>query len=114
MPIASLLAYPAVHLLLWGIVALGACAAILRALLSSGLAWRLATDIPNDRSLHTRPTPRVGGWGIVPAAVLLIWLVAPALWLPALAAALLAAVSTTGAACPPACVSALMRRRWRR
>ena len=37
-------------------------------LLKTGLAWRLATDIPNDRSLHTRPTPRVGGWGIVPVA----------------------------------------------
>lgn len=93
MPIASFLANPAMHLLLWSIVALGACAAILWALLGSGLAWRLATDIPNDRSLHTRPTPRVGGWGIVPAVVILIWLVAPALWLPALAAALLAALS---------------------
>jgi UDP-N-acetylmuramyl pentapeptide phosphotransferase/UDP-N-acetylglucosamine-1-phosphate transferase len=93
MSIASLLACPAVHLLVWGAVALGACAAILWALLRSGLAWRLATDIPNDRSLHTRPTPRVGGWGIVPVAVVLIWLVAPALWLPALAAALLAALS---------------------
>jgi UDP-N-acetylmuramyl pentapeptide phosphotransferase/UDP-N-acetylglucosamine-1-phosphate transferase len=93
MPIASLLASSAVHLVLWAVIALGACAAILLALLSSGLAWRLATDIPNDRSLHTRPTPRVGGWGIVPVVVILIWLVAPALWLPALAAALLAALS---------------------
>ncbi|SIT36301.1 Glycosyl transferase, family 4, conserved region [Paraburkholderia ribeironis] len=93
MSIASDLAFPAVPLLLWGVVALGACAAILWALLTSGLAWRLATDIPNDRSLHTRPTPRVGGWGIVPVTVVLIWLAAPALWLPALAAALLAALS---------------------
>ncbi|WP_227652408.1 hypothetical protein, partial [Klebsiella pneumoniae] len=36
---------------------------ILRVLLATGWAWRLATDIPNDRSLHTLPTPRVGGWG---------------------------------------------------
>src|SRR5471032_1018373 len=93
MSIASLLASHAVHLFLWGAVALAACAAILWTLLRSGLAWRLATDIPNDRSLHTRPTPRVGGWGIVPVAVVLIWLVAPALWLPALAAALLTALS---------------------
>jgi UDP-N-acetylmuramyl pentapeptide phosphotransferase/UDP-N-acetylglucosamine-1-phosphate transferase len=93
MPIASFLAHPLVPLLLWGALALGACAAILWALLRSGYAWRLATDIPNDRSLHTRPTPRVGGWGIVPVVALLIWLVAPALWLPALAAALLAALS---------------------
>jgi UDP-N-acetylmuramyl pentapeptide phosphotransferase/UDP-N-acetylglucosamine-1-phosphate transferase len=93
MSIASLLTSPAVHLFLWGAIALAACVAILWTLLKSGLAWRLATDIPNDRSLHTRPTPRVGGWGIVPVAVVLIWLVAPALWLPALAAALLAALS---------------------
>ncbi|RDJ98732.1 MraY family glycosyltransferase [Paraburkholderia lacunae] len=93
MPIASLLADPAVHLFLFGLVALCACAAILWALLRSGLAWRLATDIPNDRSLHTRPTPRVGGWGIVPVVVILIWLAVPALWLPALAAALLATLS---------------------
>lgn len=96
MPIASLISvspFTPFHLLLFGALALAACAAILWALLASGLAWRLATDIPNDRSLHTRPTPRVGGWGIVPVSVALIWLFAPSLWLPALAAALLAAVS---------------------
>jgi UDP-N-acetylmuramyl pentapeptide phosphotransferase/UDP-N-acetylglucosamine-1-phosphate transferase len=93
MSIASLSANPLLPLLLWGAAALGACAAILWALLRSGLAWRLATDIPNDRSLHTRPTPRVGGWGIMPVVVVLIWLLAPSLWLPALAAALLAALS---------------------
>ncbi|NMM02206.1 glycosyltransferase family 4 protein [Paraburkholderia sp. RP-4-7] len=93
MPIASFLAAPVVHLLLWGVLALSACAGILWFLLRSGFAWRLATDIPNDRSLHTRPTPRVGGWGIVPVTATLIWLAAPALWLPALLAALLAALS---------------------
>ncbi|CAH2790507.1 MAG: Undecaprenyl-phosphate alpha-N-acetylglucosaminyl 1-phosphate transferase (EC [uncultured Paraburkholderia sp.] len=92
-PLALLSAHSAIPLFLWGAVALCACAAILWALLGTGLAWRLATDIPNDRSLHTRPTPRVGGWGIVPVAVLLIGLAEPALWLPALAAALLAALS---------------------
>jgi UDP-N-acetylmuramyl pentapeptide phosphotransferase/UDP-N-acetylglucosamine-1-phosphate transferase len=91
--LAALSAHPVFTLAVWGAVALFACAAILLALLRTGLAWRLATDIPNDRSLHTRPTPRVGGWGIVPVAVVLIWLAAPALWLPALAAALLAALS---------------------
>ncbi|TCW86554.1 glycosyl transferase [Burkholderia sp. SRS-46] len=78
------------------VVALAAAAAtttILRALLATGLAWRLATDIPNDRSLHERPTPRVGGWGIVPVSVAaLLWL-APPMWLLALAAAGLAALS---------------------
>ncbi|MFM0065770.1 MraY family glycosyltransferase [Paraburkholderia aspalathi] len=93
MPIASFLTAPFVHLLLWGLLALCACVGILWFLLRTGLAWRLATDIPNDRSLHTRPTPRVGGWGIVPVVVILIWLAAPVLWLPALLAALLAALS---------------------
>jgi UDP-N-acetylmuramyl pentapeptide phosphotransferase/UDP-N-acetylglucosamine-1-phosphate transferase len=93
MPFVSLPVHFALHLLGWGVVALCACSAILWLLLRSGLAWRLATDIPNDRSLHTRPTPRVGGWGIVPVVVVLIWLTTPALWLPALAAALLATLS---------------------
>ncbi|MEM5295077.1 glycosyltransferase family 4 protein [Burkholderia sp. JPY481] len=93
MPVAALTTCPLFHLLVWAVAALAACAAILWTLLRTGLAWRLATDIPNDRSLHTRPTPRVGGWGIVPVAVLLIVLAAPSLWLAALAAALLAALS---------------------
>ncbi|MEM5386433.1 glycosyltransferase family 4 protein [Paraburkholderia phymatum] len=70
-----------------------ACAAILYTLLKTGLAWRLATDIPNDRSLHVRPTPRVGGWGIVPVALAGMLLVAPSLWCAVLATAFLAAVS---------------------
>ncbi|ALK29545.1 glycosyl transferase [Burkholderia plantarii] len=67
--------------------------AILRLLLSTGWAWRLATDIPNARSLHTRPIPRVGGWGIVPVVVVGILALAPRLALIALAAAALAALS---------------------
>ncbi|KVD48541.1 glycosyl transferase [Burkholderia sp. ABCPW 11] len=66
---------------------------ILRVLLATGLAWRLATDIPNDRSLHTLPTPRVGGWGIVPVCVVALLTLAPRLWLIAIAAAGLAAMS---------------------
>ncbi|MGR3906883.1 glycosyltransferase family 4 protein [Burkholderia sp. SR8] len=66
---------------------------ILRALLATGLAWRLATDIPNDRSLHTLPTPRVGGWGIMPVGVIALLALAPGLWLIAVAAAGLAAIS---------------------
>jgi UDP-N-acetylmuramyl pentapeptide phosphotransferase/UDP-N-acetylglucosamine-1-phosphate transferase len=75
------------------LVAACACALILLVLLKTGLAWRLATDIPNDRSLHVRPTPRVGGWGIVPVSVVGILLAAPSLWCAAVAAAFLAAVS---------------------
>ncbi|MCA8101652.1 MraY family glycosyltransferase [Burkholderia contaminans] len=77
-------------------VALAAAAvstAILRVLLATGLAWRLATDIPNDRSLHALPTPRVGGWGIVPVCVVALLALAPRLWLIAAAAAGLAAMS---------------------
>ncbi|PLZ00553.1 glycosyl transferase [Burkholderia sp. WAC0059] len=69
------------------------CALILVTLLKTGLAWRLATDVPNHRSLHARPTPRVGGWGIVPATSLAIALVAPSLWLVAAGMLVLAAVS---------------------
>lgn len=69
------------------------CAVVLGVLLKTGLAWRLATDVPNERSLHERPTPRVGGWGITPVVVLAILLLAPSLWLIAAGAAFLAAVS---------------------
>jgi UDP-N-acetylmuramyl pentapeptide phosphotransferase/UDP-N-acetylglucosamine-1-phosphate transferase len=84
---------PVHGVLLCAVVALCASAAVLWTLLRTGLAARLATDIPNDRSLHTRPVPRVGGWGVVPVAAILIWTLAPALWLPALAAVLLAILS---------------------
>ncbi|CAG9208181.1 MraY family glycosyltransferase [Burkholderia gladioli] len=72
----------------------GACSTlILRVLLRTGLAWRLATDIPNERSLHERPTPRVGGWGLVPVAVALIALATPPLALVGWLALGLAAMS---------------------
>lgn len=79
--------------LLTGLAAAIATAAILRTLLATGLAWRLATDIPNDRSMHTRPTPRVGGWGIVPVIVAILLARVPAMWLVAVATLGLAAVS---------------------
>lgn len=87
----ALTSWPAVA----GVAAIAALAstAILRILLATGLAWRLATDIPNARSLHVRPTPRVGGWGIVPVCVAAILWLAPSMWLVALAAAGLAALS---------------------
>ncbi|MBU9662042.1 glycosyltransferase family 4 protein [Burkholderia multivorans] len=75
------------------LVAAFASAAILRTLLSSGLAWRLAIDVPNDRSLHARPIPRVGGWGIVPVCVVAMLLFAPSLWLIAAGTLGLAVVS---------------------
>jgi len=77
------------------VAALAFCvsALILWGLLRTGLAWRLATDIPNERSLHERPTPRVGGWGVIPIVVLSMLFVAPQLWVLAVCAALLAAMS---------------------
>ena len=75
------------------LLAFGLCALALRALLKTGIAWRLATDIPNDRSLHAIPTPRVGGWGIVPVVAVLTALIAPSLWVITLAFALLAGLS---------------------
>ncbi|BCF89409.1 glycosyl transferase [Paraburkholderia largidicola] len=62
-------------------------------LLRSGLAWRLATDVPNERSLHVRPTPRVGGWGAVPVIVVMALALVQSLWAVALLAAFLSAVS---------------------
>ena len=89
--LASLPAWSAAVLI--GLGAACACAAILWTLLRTGLAWRLATDVPNDRSLHHAPLPRVGGWGIVPVSVVAMLLLAPALWCAALGTAFLAAVS---------------------
>ncbi|WP_322091657.1 MraY family glycosyltransferase [Paraburkholderia bannensis] len=66
---------------------------ILRLLLASGLAWRIATDVPNHRSLHVKPIPRVGGWGIVPVSLVALLLHTSQMWLIAVAAAALALVS---------------------
>jgi UDP-N-acetylmuramyl pentapeptide phosphotransferase/UDP-N-acetylglucosamine-1-phosphate transferase len=74
-------------------IAMLACVGILWILLRTGLAWRLATDVPNERSLHERPTPRVGGWGVVPAVAVCVLFMAPQLWVVAVCAALLAAIS---------------------
>ena len=59
-------------------------ALVIWALLRSGLAWKIAMDRPNERSLHRKPVPRVGGLGI--AAVVLF----------ALLLSLLFPVSTSG------------------
>ena len=44
--------------------------AILYGLLRTGLAWRLALDEPNQRSLHQCSVPRMGAWGVIPAAII--------------------------------------------
>lgn len=68
-------------------------AGILLLLLRTGWAWDIAVDIPNHRSLHVRPIPRVGGWGVVPGSILAIALGAPSFGWIALGALVLAIVS---------------------
>lgn len=59
---------------------------VMAALLRSGLAWRIATDIPNQRSLHAQVIPRAGGVG---------------LWLGSGLSAVILALSGGGLALPP-------------
>jgi UDP-N-acetylmuramyl pentapeptide phosphotransferase/UDP-N-acetylglucosamine-1-phosphate transferase len=80
-------------LLLTALLAFAGSVLILLLLLKTGYAWRLATDVPNDRSLHTRVTPRVGGWGVTPISVLLILCFARSLWPIAVLALLLGLLS---------------------
>lgn len=80
-------------LLLTGCVAAVVCFAVLLILLRTGWAYAIAVDIPNHRSLHVQPIPRVGGWGVLPAALLLIAIEAPLLRWIALGALALGAVS---------------------
>ncbi|MFC0400937.1 MraY family glycosyltransferase [Paraburkholderia rhizosphaerae] len=82
----------------FALIAIAALAALLSfgilvALLRTGWAWKIAIDIPNQRSLHTRPVPRIGGWGVLPASLLLIAFEAPALRAFAAGAVLLGVVS---------------------
>lgn len=84
---------PLQHLLAWAVGTAVICAMVLWALLKTGLAWQLATDVPNDRSLHTLPTPRAGAWGLVPVALAGIWMAAPELRVIAAIAAMLAVLS---------------------
>src|SRR6188474_313713 len=51
--------------------------ALLFALLKSGIAWRIAVDRPNQRSLHSRAVPRVGGLIVIGTALIAMSIVAP-------------------------------------
>ena len=78
------------------LIALGAalaCAAVLKGLLVTRWAWRIATDMPNARSLHSRPVPRVGGWGVLPISMAIALAGAPELRPAAAGALFLSAVS---------------------
>lgn len=79
--------------LLIGAASAVACALILGSLLGTGLAWRLATDVPNSRSLHVRPTPRIGGWGIIPVVAVAMFWASSDMWLIATCVLGLAALS---------------------
>lgn len=71
LPWLALLAAPLTVALLW-------------LALASGLAWRII-DTPNERSLHDRPIPRIGGLLLLPVALLCGGLAGGTLW-PLLAA----------------------------
>jgi len=69
------------------------CILALWLILRSPLAHR-GLDLPNERSLHSRPTPRIGGLGILAAIALALLTFRPALPWPIWAAlALIVAVS---------------------
>ncbi|WP_199032276.1 glycosyl transferase [Ralstonia sp. ASV6] len=80
-------------LLLSSVSAVLGTALTLFVLLKTGAAQRLAIDVPNQRSLHIQPIPRVGGVGITAVCVPLIVIAAPTLWPLALLSALLGALS---------------------
>jgi UDP-N-acetylmuramyl pentapeptide phosphotransferase/UDP-N-acetylglucosamine-1-phosphate transferase len=80
-----------------GSVAVSAAAALvsLRLLLGSPIAGRIV-DHPNHRSMHVRPTPRIGGLGVVTGFALATALLGPGL--PALLWGALALVVATSLA----------------
>ncbi|UCH47842.1 MAG: glycosyltransferase family 4 protein [Betaproteobacteria bacterium] len=63
-------------------------------LLRTGLAGRLAIDVPNDRSLHASPVPRVGGIAVVAGILVALLLLDLTLYaVPVAIVAMLAVVS---------------------
>ncbi len=66
-------------LLLFVVGCFGAVALLLRWLLRSGLAQRIALDHPNERSLHLQPVPRIGGLVLVGVATAAMLVALPAL-----------------------------------
>src|SRR5690242_16233348 len=80
-------------LLLIGSAAALICFAVLWILLRTGWAFDIALDIPNHRSLHVKPVPRVGGWGVLPAVFAIVMIEAPLMRWIALGALVLGAVS---------------------
>lgn len=56
---------PLMEFLLYPLLAVATSAGVIAFLLHSQLGLRLAPDLPNERSLHRQPIPRLGGLGIV-------------------------------------------------
>ena len=81
----ALLLLPAISLVL--------VAALLKLLLTSGLASRIALDVPNARSLHATPIPRIGGIVLIAVAAAAIAVALPTLRSIALLAGALMLVS---------------------
>lgn len=78
--------------LLCPLLAMASAAGVITFLLHSRLGLRLAPDVPNARSLHRQPIPRLGGLGILLALGVTGYCVAgalqPLLWLAGLLALL--------------------------
>jgi UDP-N-acetylmuramyl pentapeptide phosphotransferase/UDP-N-acetylglucosamine-1-phosphate transferase len=64
--------------LLCPLLAAALSAGVSALLLYTRLGLRLAPDLPNERSLHRAPIPRLGGLGVVLAAILAAWCAGPA------------------------------------
>ena len=79
--------------LLYLFAAFAATIILLALLLRSGWALRIATDVPNQRSLHRQPVPRVGGVVALPLALLPAAMLLPDLRVMATAGLLLWAIS---------------------
>jgi phospho-N-acetylmuramoyl-pentapeptide-transferase len=65
----------------WLVATSGATAIwlLLTVALKSGVAWRIAVDLPNQRSLHDRAVPRIGGLAVVGVLTAVTLLTTPAL-----------------------------------
>jgi UDP-N-acetylmuramyl pentapeptide phosphotransferase/UDP-N-acetylglucosamine-1-phosphate transferase len=68
-------------------------AVLIKLLLASGWAQRIALDLPNERSLHAAPIPRIGGIVVIGIALAAAAVVAPSMRALLLLAAALALVS---------------------
>ena len=69
----------AVGLSLLAVTCAVASGVLIAVLLKTGAAARLASDVPNERSLHATPVPRVGGIVVVAVTALCILVLVPAL-----------------------------------